>query len=186
MPAQQSSKGFSLVEIMVVIVIIAVLATVGAVIFTPAQKAARISKRGQDLNGLKRALELYREANDYYPSGAAANTFACISGQIEELAPAHVAVLPADPLDGANAGGPNCYEYASNATTNSTAYKLRTNLTISGSGEMTSSQFQHQPNLIDPDRDGTPNDSCAIQTEGTITGWAVFSGSTAICNLDST
>lgn len=179
-------KGFTLIELMVAIAIIAILATVGIVMYSTAQKSGRISKRVQDLNALKTALELYKSATGYYPSHTTANTFTCINGPLAVLAPNYMPVLPADPLDGANAGGANCYQYASNATTNSSDYKLRTRLTISSSGEMTSAMFLQQPSLIDPDRDGTVDDDCAIQTGGTITGWAIHSGSIAMCDLDAT
>lgn len=184
-----SSQGFTLIELMVVIAIISILAAVGLVAYSTAQKAGRISKRVQDLNALKTALELYKSSNSYYPSGASANTFVCIgdvSGGLTALAPTYMPVLPADPLDGGNASGANCYQYATTTTTSSTDYKLRTRLTISTSGEMSSAQFLQQSSLIDPDRDGTPDDDCAIQTGGTITGWAISSGSTAICNQDAT
>src|SRR5579884_2484253 len=61
-------KGFTLIELMVVIAIIAILATVGFVSFTHAQISARDSKRKQDLRSLKVALELYYEKNHRYPS----------------------------------------------------------------------------------------------------------------------
>lgn len=50
-------KGFTLVEIMVAITIIAVLAAVGIVVFGGVQKQARDSKRSQDLDALATAFE---------------------------------------------------------------------------------------------------------------------------------
>ena len=46
--AESSKKGFTLIEIMVSIAIIAVLAAVGLVVYSTAQKAGRVSKRVQD------------------------------------------------------------------------------------------------------------------------------------------
>lgn len=180
------SRGFTLIELMVAIAIVAILATVGIVMYSTAQKSGRVSKRVQDLNALKTALELYKSSTGFYPSHTAANTFTCINGPLAVLAPTYMPVLPADPLDGANAGGANCYQYASSATSNSTDYKLRTRLTISSSGEMTSTMFLQQPGLIDPDRDGGVDDNCDIDTGGAITGWAIHSGAAAICNIDAT
>lgn len=178
--------GFTLIELMVAISIIAILAAVGIVMYSSAQKTGRISKRIQDLNALKTALELYKSSTGYYPSGAAANTFACISTLAATIAPTYMPAIPADPLDANDPAGANCYQYATTTTTSSLDYKLRTRLTISTSGEMTSTQFKQQPNLIDPDRDGGVDDNCDIDTGGTVTGWAITSGSTAICNQDAT
>lgn len=183
---KKSVLGFTLIELMVAIAIVAILATVGIVMYSTAQKAGRVSKRVQDLDALKTALELYKSATGYYPSHTAANTFTCINGPLAVLTPLYMPILPADPLDGSNAGGANCYQYASSATSNSTDYKLRTRLTISSSGEMTSTTFLQQPGLIDPDRDGGVDDNCDIDTGGTITGWAIHSGTAAICNIDGT
>jgi len=185
--------GFTLIELMVAIAIIAVLAAVGMVVYSTAQKSGRISKRVQDLDSLRTALELYKSATGFYPSHTTASSFTCITGAngvggpLAPLSSAYMPVLPADPLDGGNSGGTNCYQYASSGTSNSTDYKLRTNLLIYGtSGEMNSTAFQTQPGLIDPDRDTTVDDNCAIQTTGTTRGWAIHSGLAAMCNLDAT
>lgn len=186
--AKKNKVGFTLIELMVAIAILAILATVGIVMYGTAQKAVRSSKRAQDLDALKTALELYKNATGYYPSHTAANTFVCITTPLNaaNFTPTYMPILPADPLDGSNPGGSNCYQYASSGTSNSTDYKLRTNISIYGSsGEMNSAAFLKQPGLIDPDRDGTPNDDCAIQTGGTIKGWAVHSGNGAMCNQDT-
>lgn len=187
-PIRRSCTGFTLIELMVAMAIIAILGSVGLVMFSSAQKAGRISKRAQDLEALKTGLELYKTATGYYPSGAAANTFACVSTLAATLTPTYMPVIPADPLDGGNTAGTNCYRYASNATTNSTDYKLITRPSIATGGssaEMSSAQFLRQPTLIDPDRDGGVDDNCDVDTGGTVTGWAIHSGNAAMCNLDA-
>lgn len=190
----KKSAGFTLIELLVTIAIIAVISTVGMAVYGTAQKTARISKRAQDLKALRTSIELYKSSTGFFPSGAAINTFNCVvtnasgsTGALSVLTPTYMTVIPADPLDGGNASGTNCYQYASNvaAPSGSSEFKLRTNSTISngGSPEMTSSQFQQQPTLIDSQRDGGAGDNCLIQPTGTILGWAVYSGSGAICNL---
>lgn len=181
------NRGFTLIELMVAIAILAILATVGIVMYSTAQKAGRVSKRVQDLDALKTALELYKSATGYYPSATAASTYYCLGAAgsgLSVLVPNYMPILPADPLDGSNTAGTNCYEYASSGTSNSTDYKLRTKPAIYGtSGEMNSAAFLTQTSLIDPDRDGGTDDNCDIDTGGTITGWAIHSGSAALCNL---
>lgn len=174
-----SKKGFTLIELMVSIAIIAILAAVGLVVYSTAQKSGRISKRVQDLKALQTSLELYKSSVGNYPPAAVAGTFACISTPLAGLVPTYMPVLPADPLDGGNAAGTNCYEYTSNSATaaSSTEYKLRTKLSVSSSGEMNSAAFGQQPSLIDPARDGTVD--CVVS--GTYTGWAIYSGGATTC-----
>ncbi len=59
--------GFTLIELMIVIVIIAILATIGLVMYTNVQRSARDSKRIQDINAIQNALEQYRAFNGSYP-----------------------------------------------------------------------------------------------------------------------
>lgn len=61
-----SNKGFTLVEILVAITIVAVLAAVGIVIFGGVQSKARDSRRSQDLEAIVNALEGKRQAGSIY------------------------------------------------------------------------------------------------------------------------
>lgn len=171
-------SGFTLIELMVSIAIIAILAAVGLVVYSAAQKGGRVSKRVQDLNALKTALELYKSANGVYPAAATAGTFACLPTPLATaLVPSYMPALPADPLDNGNAGGANCYEYTTNTTFSE--YKLRTKLLLSTGGEMNSAAFAQQTTLIDPARDGTVN--CIVEPAATYTGWAIYNGGATTC-----
>lgn len=183
----ENTRGFTLIELMVAIAIVAIIASVGMVVYSAAQKTGRISKRVQDLDALKTSLELYKSATGYYPSATVASQYYCLGASgsgLSVLVPNYMPVLPSDPLDGSSTTGTYCYEYASSNTSNSTNYKLRTKQAIYGTnGEMNSNAFLGQPSLIDPDRDGTADDDCAIQTGGTIQGWAIHSGDANMCDL---
>ncbi len=61
--------GFTLVELLVVISIIGLLATVSAVALVNARKEANHSKRKQDADILRQALEWYFIENGAYPNG---------------------------------------------------------------------------------------------------------------------
>lgn len=63
-----NTSGFSLVELMVVISIIAILSAIGMVIYTNTQKTARDTKRIADINNVAKALEMYYTQNgSVYP-----------------------------------------------------------------------------------------------------------------------
>ncbi len=64
----KSSAGFTLVELMVVVSIIAVLSLIGLVLYSGAQSKARDSIRKSDLNNLALALDIYYQKNGSYPN----------------------------------------------------------------------------------------------------------------------
>lgn len=53
-----TSKGFTLIELMVVIAIIAILSVVGIALFTSTQGKARDTKRIQDITAMSKAMEV--------------------------------------------------------------------------------------------------------------------------------
>lgn len=66
-----NSSGFTLVELLTVLTIIAVLAGIGLVNFSGVQSKGRDSTRKSDLRALAQALEIYYQKNDSYinPAG---------------------------------------------------------------------------------------------------------------------
>ena len=65
----EDEEGFTLVELMVVIVIIGLLATVVLVNVMPSQDKAMAVKAKADIATLEQAMEMYRLDNFRYPSG---------------------------------------------------------------------------------------------------------------------
>lgn len=65
---RQSARGFTLIEIMVVIVILGILATLIMPRIMSRPEEARIVKAKQDIRSIESALELYRLDNGFYPS----------------------------------------------------------------------------------------------------------------------
>ena len=171
--AKRSCKGFTLIELMVAISVVAVLATVGMLIYSSVQKSARISKRLQDLDALKTAIETYKSATGSYPVSATAHASVDCDSSAAALAvlvPDYMTTLPNDPSGGEN----NCYLYASNVTTGTASdYKIRTN-----NAEMTHAEYNNQQNYIDPRRDNGPADDAtncdhAVVTPN-VTAWAAY------------
>lgn len=80
------SKGFTLIELIVVITIIAVLTVVAMVSYTGAGKRARDGRRVSDLEKIRIALEMYRQnVGSSYPA------------TLSTLVPNYIQVLPNDP-----------------------------------------------------------------------------------------
>lgn len=63
----ENKKGFTLIELLVVISIIGLLATLAMVSLKNAREKARDVKRKADLVQIRKALELYFDANGVYP-----------------------------------------------------------------------------------------------------------------------
>lgn len=62
------SKGFTLVELLVVISIIAVLSIIGLTVFTGVQKSARDAKRRADVDAISKAIEIHYSTSTGYPT----------------------------------------------------------------------------------------------------------------------
>jgi prepilin-type N-terminal cleavage/methylation domain-containing protein len=75
--SQSSNKrGFTLVELMVAISILALLSAIGIVFYGQAELSARDSKRQQDIREIQNALEQYYTLNRAFPNLAANGTTA--------------------------------------------------------------------------------------------------------------
>jgi len=62
-----AKKGFTLMEILVAIAIIAILTAIGIVSYTSINRNARNAKRTSDIEQVRSALELYRAEIGHYP-----------------------------------------------------------------------------------------------------------------------
>lgn len=107
-----NKKGFTLIEMLVVMTIIGVLAGLILTGFDASRKTARDGRRMSDLEQIRSALEMYRADNaSVYPAALAT------------LVPTYIAALPADPRG---------YTYYYNRTS-SYAYDLCAYLETGGS-----------------------------------------------------
>lgn len=109
MPARKEKSGFTLIELMVVIAIMAVLAVVGFASYSLALGKARDAKRRADLHDIRNALESYYVRNNAYPSTGGVGWYSSEPGDlvgnnsgnwIPGLAPNFIKTLPRDPLGG--------------------------------------------------------------------------------------
>lgn len=96
-------SGFTLLEILVTVVIIAIISTVGLISYRGVLISARDSARKGELRSLKLALEQYQLINGSYPSTGGAWWGESIDGgsqtqtYIPGLAPTYIKKLPNDP-----------------------------------------------------------------------------------------
>lgn len=65
----KTNQGFTLIELMIVMVIMGVLATIGVGSFISSQKKSRDAKRKSELRQVAQALEAYYNDNSAYPTG---------------------------------------------------------------------------------------------------------------------
>jgi general secretion pathway protein G len=111
---QKRILGFTLVELLVVMVILGLLSTLGIRSFISSQKKGRDARRKADLEHITSALELYYNDNDQYPpSNAAGQIVGCDGAACSWNGPwtdqgggvTYMVQLPADP-------GGNIYQYS--------------------------------------------------------------------------
>jgi type II secretion system protein G len=123
----QIKKGFTLIEIIIVISIIGLIATIGMSSYSILNKNARDARRKADLEQVRSALELYRSNNGTYPTTNSAWYGTCTAGWATVtsdyvpnlVADGYIQKLPQDPRNGqsfspCNDGGMVCYTYISN------------------------------------------------------------------------
>lgn len=121
--SKNTKAGFTLIELLVVIAIIGILSSIVLTSVNSARAKARDARRRADLNQVSKALELYFDSNNAYPSTAGGWWGTCSSygshdttganGWVPNLAPTYMPALPLDPKYN-DAGG--CYLYNSNGT----------------------------------------------------------------------
>ncbi len=113
-------RGFTLIELLVVIAIIGILSSVVLASLNSARMKARDARRIEDLRQIRLALELFFDANGYYPqsncgwdcNGYRYSTDGSWDSLANDLRP-YIPSLPKDPIN--NCPGPwntGCLSYA--------------------------------------------------------------------------
>jgi prepilin-type N-terminal cleavage/methylation domain-containing protein len=124
------SKGFTLVELLVVIGIIGTLATLVLVQLGSTRAKGRDVKRIADINQLRSGLESYFDDNGRYPATTDLSSI---------LVPSYLTTIPLDPLapgctttayTGTATGAVRCYKYGTEESATPTKYQISAELEI--------------------------------------------------------
>ncbi len=103
------SLGFTLIELMVVITIIAILSTTGLVYYGNFERSSRDARRQSDLKFIQSALEDYHADQLYYPIASAVTPGSSLTGGGKT----YITTVPNDPQP------PASYNYAPSGCTGS-------------------------------------------------------------------
>ena len=104
-------EGFTLLELLIVIVIIGILALIIVPGLASGPKRARDAQRKSDMRAVKNALETYYNDKNGYPASTGTST-AAYSALSTSLTPDYLPSIPADPKSATTTG----YAYGSNTT----------------------------------------------------------------------
>ena len=129
-------RGFSLIELLVVISIIGILLSILVLSYNEARKRSRDKVRKTDLKELQLAIELYKSQNGRYPTEGCSiippqwagsessytghsSVTPCVGDYVQGLVPDYIAALPSEPSSNKTAKG-----YAYRTTIDGSSYKL--------------------------------------------------------------
>ncbi len=123
-----NTRGFSLVELLITVSIIAILISMGIASYATINKQSRDTKRKGDLEQIRASLEMYRANNGSYPSAgtgswiAASSATDALVGLTPFLVSTYIPVVPTDPKSAqmymyiaTNASSGNYYGYCVSA-----------------------------------------------------------------------
>src|SRR5580693_1926115 len=82
---KRKNQGFTLVELLIVIVVIGILALLVITTYSGIQAKARNAKRQSDIASLQTQLEAFFSQNGYYPSRTDLNTASWLSANMKSL-----------------------------------------------------------------------------------------------------
>lgn len=173
---RKTTSGFTIVELLIVIVVIAILAAISIVAYNGIQERARFAAMRSDLASLNKAIKAYHAVNGSYPiTPVGASNQPCTSDSwcgwdqatgdnfVPGLAPEFVSVTPQLPSTNNRS---DTYLYRS---TNGTDYKL---IRLTSSGGLSASERTAMTDLMTTD--------CPVAAVNT-DRWGYWSSSASRC-----
>lgn len=145
-------KASTLIELLIVVVIIGILATIFYTTFNSSRVRARDTRRKQDLQSIRLALVLYKQQATKYPTGQAA----CANGweppswtNLQTQLQPYITTLPLDPAGGCDSFTPwsglnekHVYAYLGD-NTNQLYYSLWASLENQNDSARNGASFQY-------------------------------------------
>jgi len=116
---KNQNKGFTLIELVVVVAIIGILAGIGIATYSSANKKARDGKRKADIESIRSALEMYKADVGSYPDDLSDLT----------ATPVYIHDIPFVPPN----SSPSTYEGGYSPSTNNVLYDICITLEVGGS-----------------------------------------------------
>jgi general secretion pathway protein G len=119
---KRKQEGFTIVELLIVIIVIGILATLVITTFTGVQQKARDTKRQTDINAINSQINAYNAQSGNFPTLANMNTPAWVSTNLKGLE-ANALCDPKGACPGTLADNPaaNVYAYHVRASDGTTA-----------------------------------------------------------------
>lgn len=109
-------RGFTLMELLITVSIIAILIAIGIASYTTINKQSRDTKRKSDIEQVRSALEMYRADNGSYP-GVGSGSWTDAADLSTVLATSYILAIPSDPK-----GAAQPYKYKATDSANSLYY----------------------------------------------------------------
>lgn len=99
---KQAGRGFTIVELLIVVVVIAILAAITIVAYNGIQTRSRDSARDTAVRTMQQALEMYSAENGgLYPNACGTVNSGCtINALASSLVPTYISAIPRDPQSG--------------------------------------------------------------------------------------
>lgn len=138
---KRKESGFTIVELLIVIVVIGILAALVVTTFSGIQRKARDSERQTDINAVHSQVEAYYAQNGRYPTNANLDDDTFVTAQLKGLDVNALRDPKGADNNVADAAAANVYAYAvtpagcDNSTTDCTGYVLTA--TLEGGGTYT-------------------------------------------------
>ncbi len=118
---KKRQSGFTIVELLIVIVVIGILATLVIVTFTGIQQKARNSQRQTDINAVDSHVEAFYAQNGYYPTLADLQDSTFRSNNLKGLDPEALTDPKGGDIQGTSDASHYSYVAAGTGCTNTTA-----------------------------------------------------------------
>lgn len=137
-----AKHGFTIVELLIVIVVIGILAAITVVAYNGIQTRAKVAQTTSELAAINKAIMAYYAVNGSYPPTPSTGWLGMdkTTEYIPGLTPEYMSNLPQNPVDKSGA----TYSYRSSGTN----YKL-----IAHTDDLCTHVKQQRPELVDPLRD---------------------------------